>query len=87
MVKTATKKSKPWDPEEYFDIDDFVDHKVQKGQPKILVQWTGYSEPTWETLEHLLGEPARGWVLQYAYDNNLHKRQYWRDLLPPPPED
>ncbi|KAL5594183.1 uncharacterized protein BROUX77_007530 [Berkeleyomyces rouxiae] len=39
-------------------VDEILQHKVVDKRHKVLVQWTGWAEPTWEPLSHVLDTAA-----------------------------
>ena len=39
----------------YYEVEDIIDKRINKGKPEYLIKWKGYStnESTWEPLSHL----------------------------------
>lgn len=43
---------------EEYEVEDILQAKKVRRQWKVLVKWTGYVEPTWEPLDHMVDTAA-----------------------------
>ena len=48
-------------------VDAVVDERKRRGRMEYLVQWRGYSENTWEPIEHLLDESNKEIIPLQSY--------------------
>ena len=42
-------------------VEKILKHRVSKGKTEWLVQWKGYSQPSWETADKFLGFMLKDW--------------------------
>ena len=41
------------DPKEHFEVEKILNAKIERNKLKALIQWVGYTDPTWEPLSNL----------------------------------
>ncbi|CAG8563583.1 28387_t:CDS:2, partial [Racocetra persica] len=47
------KSDSEFDEPERYEVESVISRKVENGKEKFLIQWKGYSKPTWEPRENL----------------------------------
>ncbi|KAF0484686.1 chromobox protein-like 3-like [Gigaspora margarita] len=47
------KSENEFDEPERYEVESVISRKVENGKEKFLIQWKGYSKPTWEPRENL----------------------------------